>query len=437
MNMLKEIKRREADYSGANVTRIYNAVVPTKGGEFRVDTYAVKTRNKRTGELAIKKVARYRTDRKNYWLRDILYSTFWHTYSVNWCNEPFGRKHRAVWSDVDAYIGRWSYCDRKDGTVDLGGTWLNSFKGTKYEHCGWNPDCGIKLLEYLDCWHISKGVEFLGKAGLYRLIRPSFVRKLSSDKELFGFFRSHLHEIRREFMGRAHAAYTPSEIEYACRHDTTLDEASIAIRARYAFRDYGNHCALPRTVDKVALLKWCWKNHIDEMEYCRYANYVGRCGEDISAFGVTMPRNFKKALEAYERRAHRKEARRLAEERKAYNSAIKSVAEAFAMLTRLKMDGLTVILPTTVRQLVDEGSAMRNCIGRMGYDERIAKGTSLIVFLHKDGKPFVDMEIDREHWKVRQCYAKCNTKPSDKVAAFAKKLCARAKMISRRHKAAA
>lgn len=429
MNPIREIKRHEANYTGANVTRFYNAVVPRSDGECRIDVYAVKTRHKRTGELAIKKVARYRTDKKWYWLRDILYSNFWHCYSVNWCNESFGRKHCAVFTDVDAFIGQWYQCDRKDGTVDLGGTWLNSFEGTKYEHCGWNPDCGIKLLEYLDCWHISRGVEFLGKAGLYRLVRPSFVKKLSSDKGLFGFFRSHLHEIRREYMGRAHAAYTPSEIEYAYRHDTTLDEASIAIRARHAFRDFGNHCALPRTVDKVALLKWCWKNHIDEMEYCRYAEYVGRCGEDISAFGVTMPRNFKEALEAYERRAHRVEASRLAKERKAYNAGIKATAEAFAMLSRLKSHGLAVILPISVRQLIHEGNAMRNCIGRMGYDKRIAEGKSLIVFLYKDGKPFVDIEIDREHWTVRQCYAKHNSIPEEEVKRFAKRICAKAKAI--------
>lgn len=432
MNAIREIKRREADYSGANVTRFYNAVILVKDGECRIDTYAVKTRRKRTKELAIKKVARYRTDSKRYWLRDILYNNFWHFYSVNWCNEPFGRKHLAVFDDVDSYIGQWYSCDRKDGTVDLGGTWLNSFKGTKYEYCGWNPDCGIKLLEYLDCWHISKGVEFLGKAGLYRLIRPSFVRKLAADKGLFNFFRSHLPEIRREYMMRFHAAYTPSEIEYAYKHSTTLEDASIAIRARYAFRDYGTHCALPRAVDKVALLKWCWKNGIDEMEYCRYAEYVGRCGEDISAFGVTMPRNFKSALEDYEKRARRAEAKRLAKERRAFNSGIKSVAEAFAMLSRLKAHGLAVILPMNVRQLISEGNAMRNCIGKMGYDERIVEGKSLIVFLYKDGKPFVDVEIDREHWTVRQCYAKHNSTPEEEVRKFAKRICAKAEEIARK-----
>ena len=51
-----------------------------------------------------------------------------HYYSVNWCNEPFGRKHQAVWSDVDSWIGKWGYCERdNDGTIDLGGDWLNWF----------------------------------------------------------------------------------------------------------------------------------------------------------------------------------------------------------------------------------------------------------------------------------------------------------------------
>ena len=194
----------------------------------------------------------------------------------------------------------------------------------------------------------------------------------------------------------------------------------------------GKHCVLPPSIDKVALLKWCMKNDVTEMEYCRYARYVQEAGEDIAAFGVTMPRNFKATLETYEERANRKEARRLAKERKAYNSGIKSVAEAFAMLSRLKAHGLAVVLPMNVKQLIDEGNAMHNCIGGMGYDKRICDGKSLIVFLYKDGKPFVDIEIDRERWTVRQCYAKCNTNTEEKINAFAKRICAKAKAIYRK-----
>lgn len=262
MNALKEIRKREnaiprnSDkplWAHTNVTRIYNAVVPTKGGEFRVDTYAVKTRNKRTGELAIKKVARYYSDRQRYYVRDVIYHNFMHYYAVNWCNEPFGRRHVAVWEDVDSWMGKWGYCDREDGTIDLGGDWLNWFDGTKYEHCGWSV-----------------------------------------------------------------------------------------------------------------------------------------------------------------------------------NSGIKSVAEAFAMLSRLKAHGLAVVLPMNVKQLIDEGNAMHNCIGGMGYYKRICDGKSLIVFLYKDGKPFVDIEIDRERWTVRQCYAKCNTNTEEKINAFAKRICAKAKAIYRK-----
>ena len=140
MNALKEIRKREnaiprnSDkplWAHTNVTRIYNAVVPTKGGEFRVDTYAVKTRNKRTGELAIKKVARYYSDRQRYYVRDVIYHNFMHYYAVNWCNEPFGRRHVAVWEDVDSWMGKWGYCDREDGTIDLGGDWTGSTGSTE------------------------------------------------------------------------------------------------------------------------------------------------------------------------------------------------------------------------------------------------------------------------------------------------------------------
>lgn len=438
MNALKEIREREANYRGANVTRYYNQVIPTRNGECRIDTYAVKTRNKRTGELAIKKVARYYTDRRRFYVRDIIFHNFSHSYLTNWCNEPFGRKHQAVWEDVDAHIGTWGYCER-DNLINLGGDYLNWFEGTRYEHCGYDVNSGMHFLDYAECYNINRGVEFLGKSDLWKLITPSFVRQLSADKGLFNFFRTHLNEIRQHSCrGGFYAAYSISDILTAYRRKCTLAEAKFRRRAQHSFRGYHSRF-IPNTIDRVELLKWCEKNDISEMEYCRYAQYVFDAGENITAFGVTMPRNFKTLLEDYERREHEeqmrrraKEDRKRARERRAFNSGIKSVAEAFAMLSRLKKHGLTVVLPMSVQSLIDEGNVMRNCIGGMGYDEKIAKGASLIVFLYKDGKPFVDIEIDREHWTVRQCYTKCNQNPEEKINAFAKFICDRAKAIYRK-----
>ena len=421
-------------WAHTNHARFYNAVVPLKGGEFRLDTYAVKTRNKRTGELAIKKVARYYSNRNRYYVRDILYHNTMHTYCVNWCNEPFGRKHQAVWEDVDASIGIWGYNDRdKDGTIDLGGEWLNWFDGTKYAHCGWSAYSGMHILDYIDCWRINKGVEFLGKSDLWRLITPSFVRKLAADKGLFCFFREHLNEIRKpDCRGGYYAAYSINEILHAYRHKTTLADAHATHEARYLFRGAYNQRYIPSEVNRFELAKYLNKNDIKRYEYLRYAEYVHNCGEDICAFGVTMPRDFRTALEEYESRANEIEAKKLIRKHKAYNSGIKSVSDMFAMLSRLSRNGLTVVLPVNVKQLVSEGNAMHNCIGTNGYDKRICEGKSLVVFLYKDGKPFVDIEIDRERWTVRQCYAKCNTQTDEKIEKFAKLICNKAKAIYRK-----
>lgn len=51
---------------------------------------------------------------------------------------------------------------------------------------------------------------------------------------------------------------------------------------------------------------------------------------------------------------------------------------------------------------------------------------------YRNGKPFVDIEIDREHWTVRQCYAKCNQTPKEEISAFAKFICDKAEAIYRK-----
>lgn len=418
MGAIALIRKSEAarGKDAPNVTRIYNYVVALKNGECRIDTYAVKTRSKRTGELAIKKVAAYYSAERRCRLRDIIRNNFTHALCVNWANEPFGSKHRAVWEDVDAYIGAWMDDDATfRHCINLYGEYLNGFEGTRYAKCGYSTDdaCRMHFMQYVECWNIDHSVEFLAKAGLWRLIRPSFVQRLSRDKDFKRFFRSHIADICSP-SGSAwdRVRYGVGAIERAYRSGESLAEAS-------AFLSFLGETAqladIPKSVDRKRLFRYLRKNNIDSYAYNRYCSMLTRLNIDISTYSYMFPtdwtRKYDKVDEAHRAlmehekiAAEKAEKRRLAEERR----------EARRRLAHWKMicgyvdesiigklyGGYAVTFLRDKRDLIAEGNTMHNCIG--DYGPIVAEGRALLLSLRQDGKPVYDTEIDPSTFKVIQ-----------------------------------
>ena len=426
MNAIRLIKDREATYTGTNATRFYNFVTPLASGECRIDTYAVKTRNKRTHELAIKKVMRMRTDKARYYVRDILINNFTNGYVANWCNEPFGKKHQAVWEDVDAYIGEWGYADYRYGKViDLHGVWLNDFSGTKYEHCGFTDNAYIKFRDYAEVWKQNHATELLARSNLYRIITPSFVHALATDKGLFAFFRSHIGEIRQCGMsGRAYAAYGVREILYAYKNGVSLTEAHEIV----SFTNETRHMRFTPfdAVDKTKLRKHLARRKVSTYEYDWYCRELSRLNIDIRAYGYMYPsastmrkveRDYHALLDAEhaeELRKRKREEARERRERKERLARWKRICGYLDTMDGREIGGYEIVVPKSASDLIAEGNAMRNCVGT--YGEKFAEGQTILVFFHKQGKPCMDVEIDPLDFKVVQArlFANANASREDK-----------------------
>ena len=115
-----------------------------------------------------------------------------------------------------------------------------------------------------------------------------------------------------------------------------------------------------------------------------------------------------RAIEAERRRA-RKERN---EYKRKYDAAIRD------LYNRLKdvcteFGAYEVIVPKTSADMLDEGAAMHNCIGKH-YASRQGKD-DICIFLHKGGKPCVDIRISLKTLKLVECRGVCN-KDADKMA---------------------
>lgn len=116
--------------------------------------------------------------------------------------------------------------------------------------------------------------------------------------------------------------------------------------------------------------------------------------------------------------------------------AIASTAKKLAKINGMAGYGYAVVVPKSVKMLIDEGNAMKNCIGMMGYDKKIADGQSLIFFLRgQDGKKDVDVEVKiyrlgrNVKLEVVQCYNPCNQSAPAEAKVFAREIAENAKRI--------
>ena len=102
--------------------------------------------------------------------------------------------------------------------------------------------------------------------------------------------------------------------------------------------------------------------------------------------------------------------------------------------------GYRLILAKTQEELIAEGRKMNNCVGNGVYGRGILEGDTLIVMLKSaNGKSYCDIEIERNTWRVRQCYTKGNHLPPDKIRKLAMRIAAELKKIyakSKKRKAA-
>lgn len=94
--------------------------------------------------------------------------------------------------------------------------------------------------------------------------------------------------------------------------------------------------------------------------------------------------------------------------------------------------GYTLIVAKSQKELLAQGRRFHNCVGNGIYGRAVAVGDAIIVIVNEGGKPAACIEIRRDGWKVRQCYAPGNEAPPAGMQRLAERLAA---LFKREHKA--
>ena len=422
----------------------YNYIQPLRhraGERPEVRVVHVAVRLNRQHKPIVKDVARIRTDQDVIEYRDIGYHGLggWVVY---WDRADYETKCPNAWLQPPA-LGEWSrerY--RRGGALTF--PWHETvnpeaLKGTKYEWCQWPGENG--LVDWLKLYHAEPRLELLAKMGLTELCTPAGV-KAASKPQVREYIRAHLDELRN-------GGWTVKDFCWAAKRGVSVREGvrhhEIVSEFRYvSWRLRDAHLKLDYERVRKMLPKW----RASVKEYVRYLEYALSAGMDLRCEGVLYPpvgrgeTSFAARLERVEaasvlaeRRARRKarldkaklerEAAELMAARKAEIAAFQLSLDKSAVVDLGK--GVTCVLAKDQKTLLAEGKKMNNCVGMGHYGEGVLVGSRLILMFRKGGKPFVDAEIDRKSWTVRQCYAKGNSAApeefhaaSERVAKFLK-----------------
>lgn len=158
------------------------------------------------------------------------------------------------------------------------------------------------------------------------------------------------------------------------------------------------------------------------MDYIRMSENLNI---DLSSKSVLLPRNIKDAhdrlLDQHNAVENEKEEKANREKAQNYEKACRSLYESMTFDNYSK-NGLTVVLPFHLKDLLREGQSLGHCVGRGSYDKKTINGESCIVFIRHENDPqtpFYTLEYDLKYKKIRQLYGKGNRAATPIVRAFA------------------
>lgn len=338
------------------------------------------------------------------------YSTKWRGWGgyswekVGRCTEP----HFSHWV--------YGYADNSYfaiGTEKLKNTFL------KYAMCG--DDTPAAFAAYLCRFAKHPNIEYLikggfayivqnicqGNAGVYINYRTNDLKKmLRLNREEINLLRDRCIEDYRSYIEyRKHlSGLCTTEIinywkEYKC-----ICQDALELVKKYDINDFKK---LLDYIGKQDTESTDRSKRVLMHDYCDYIRECSKLKYDLTSRVVLFPKNFV--------RAH-------ARTTKAMQSLLSAEQQARLEISNKlrswlpytdEARGLTVIVPETVQEIIDEGAKQNHCVG--GYADRHAKGYLHILFLRKIDAPdipYYTMEVSQEG-RIIQCRGYANNVESN------------------------
>jgi len=148
-----------------------------------------------------------------------------------------------------------------------------------------------------------------------------------------------------------------------------------------------------------------WRDYIEQCEYLKMIT-----NNDFILFPKDLIEKHAELTEIIE-----------SKEDQIIEEGIKVQYEKWNNILSYQAGNLRIEVARSHKLIMDEGSALRHCVGSPSYSKRMAKGKHLILFLRQKDKPYYTIEFDTEEMKIIQNRGLKNARPTKDVEKFINK----------------
>lgn len=285
---------------------------------------------------------------------------------------------------------------------------IETFEGYKYASYSGKGD----VYEYLNAFLKNPQVEYFGKLGIR--YSKKLADKVKKDKGFVKFLMENADAVN---------TYGPESTIRAYERNISLSDASDQIyEERSLISEIRRSCP---TAVRFKLKYQRVKEYLDEQKksywiYDDYLRALERLGYDFEDTKNIYPRDLQRMHDLRIQELNALEAKEDARKKRELCRLFRKKAKELQKYA-FESGEYIVVIPHEVKDLVAEGEALKHCVGRMGYDKKMADGLCIIAFVRKKDNPevpLVTVEFLMKSKKVSQRYGINDSTPSDEVIAF-------------------
>ena len=248
------------------------------------------------------------------------------------------------------------------------------------------------------------------KAGLgWLAMKKSIVKKCETDKAFSRFIRENIDYLKSD-------RPRVSVILGAYKNKTSIQASQIVVeflQSKGKIAYFNDITAVISQNEYNKFIDYIVKNKINKASYADYAHACVALGVDMSDTKNRYPKDFEywHSMRINQYYAKTKT-----------NAVVEGMLDVFCKYKNMQYTGAyNVLIAKNKSDLENEGKCLHHCVGRMDYDVRMIKETSLIFFVRENENPavpFVTLEYSLKDKKVIQCYGDHDTKPPQEVLDF-------------------
>ena len=401
----KEIYKWSEENAGMHLSFI--ALLSYRFGEIVERTFAVR-RYAKKGVL-ITEVRRRATGNAKAIVKNLLFSRMGGYIPVFECEDKYHRSYG--WNLPVFYKEDFDVWYEASMPLNFYTLYLNVEMLTEideFKYCGYS--CG-DVIDYLNKYRQNPMIEYFGKLDLP--LSSALISKADKDKRFKTFLLKNASDVR---------TYGVKATVYAYNNNISIPGASDKIQNT---REARKHIPTLKGhgLNEERIIGYCKENSIGFATYNDYLESVIALGLDLTDTKNIYPKDF---TAMHDLRIAEYESLKAKADREKRKELYESFAKAGEKATAYEYtdNEYTLIAPRDICDLKTEGAILEHCVGKMGYDKKMADGKIVIMFLRRANDistPYVTIEYDLKQLKLLQAYAKNNSTPPSDAMEFINK----------------